>query len=98
MAEFSSQQDVDVSLEGPAIYANRVIVNVRPVVRLSFIEQTAADKPPTFRAAVAIPHQTAFELAAILKTVLKDIEVQFKAAQQAQEKAASATAQSKSNG
>jgi hypothetical protein len=55
MAEVNPQ-DLEVANQGPAIYANRVIVNLGPVVRLSFVEQVAEDKPPIGRVSVALPH------------------------------------------
>ena len=79
MAEIT-QTDLEIAMQGPALYANRVIVNLGPVVRLSFVEQ-ASETSATFRAAVVLPHLTAIELAAILKGMLSEIETQLKAAE-----------------
>ena len=68
-------EDLKAAFEGPAIYVDRVMVMVGATVRLAFVEQTAAG--PIFRAAVALPHQTAIEFAKILNGSLADVERQF---------------------
>lgn len=67
-----TEEDLRVSRAGPAIYSNRVIVNLEAVVRLSFLEQTKEGSQ--FRTAVALPHQTAIEMANMLKRVLAEVE------------------------
>ncbi|KAB2875288.1 MAG: hypothetical protein F9K38_14815 [Pseudorhodoplanes sp.] len=69
-----TEEDLAIAFEGPAVYSNRVLVNVGPVVRLSFVETFGKEKTNVYRAAVALPHETAIQLANILKARLAEIE------------------------
>jgi hypothetical protein len=83
-AEFASAQEVT------AVYSNRVLVNVGgPLVRLSFME--LSESTAHCRAAIAVPYQTAIELAEVLKRLLKDVEAQILAEMAEATKAAAAT-------
>jgi hypothetical protein len=87
--------DAAISHAGPAIYANRVMIEIGPVVRLTFMEMpTPPDTQNQFRVAVALPHATAIELANLLKGMLADVEKQLEAFKAEAEKAA-ATADKK---
>jgi len=68
-----TEADLTAARSGPAVYATRAIVTNEAVVRISFVEQ-GGDGTTHFRTAVALPHQTAIELANVLKKLLKEIE------------------------
>jgi hypothetical protein len=83
-----SEADSQIARSGPAIYSNRVIVTNEAVVRITFVEQYK--ETAFFRTAVALPHQTAIELANVLKTMLAEIEAdleRFKAEEEAKARA-----------
>lgn len=82
-----TEEDLRAARGGPAIYANRVVVNLEAVVRVAFMEQSP--EGTFFRTAVALPHQTAIETANLLKHLLAAIEAdleRFKAEAAAQTK------------
>ncbi len=82
-------EDFSPTFQISAVYANRVIVTLGPVVRITFGETYASADGKTqnrYHTSVALPHQSAIELANILKGMLAEIErdfEQFKAEQAA---------------
>lgn len=72
--------ELDVSNSGPALLANRVVVSVGHVVRISFLEQHQPDRPAAFRTAVAMSHGDAIALKDLLTALLADAEMALKTA------------------
>lgn len=73
-------EDFTAAFQLSAVYANRVSVSLGPVVRLTFGETYPAPDgkiQTRFHTAIALPHQSAIELANILKSLLAEVEKDF---------------------
>jgi hypothetical protein len=69
-----TERESEISLEGPAPFANRVYVSFGAVVRIAFAEQGGPGKDPHFRSAVSLSIQDATILADLIKTLLRPLE------------------------
>jgi hypothetical protein len=74
-----SRKDADVANSGPAVWANKFIVVVGPMVKLVFLEQGGQEEPLFFRSAVVMSHQDAIALKTLLNRTLADVERQIEA-------------------
>jgi hypothetical protein len=72
-----SRKDADVANSGAAVWANKFLAVLGPVVKLVFLEQGGPDEPVFFRAAVVMAHQDAIALKNLLTGMLADIEKQL---------------------
>jgi hypothetical protein len=91
-------EDFTSAFQVSSIYANRVVVTMGPVVRITFGEtyNTPDGKLQNrFHTSVALPHQSAIELANILKGMLAEIEKDF---EQFKAEQASKAAEAKTDG
>jgi hypothetical protein len=79
-----SQEEHEAAFSGPAVLANRFFVHRGQMVRIAFAEQSAENKVPMFRTAVALTLTDAVALGIVLKTLLADIEKQMAELQAAQ--------------
>ncbi len=100
MAEFKqlSEEELALANSGPAVYANRVLIQTAPVVRITFVEQGVGKVGSSFRVAVAMPHQTAIEMANLLKALLADIEADLEKIRAEAEEQAKPGKQGQANG
>jgi hypothetical protein len=51
---------------GAAVWANKFVVSIGPIVRIAFLEQGGPDEPEFFRSAIAMSHQDAIALKNLL--------------------------------
>jgi len=79
------RDEANVANSGPAVFANKFMVVLGPMVKIMFMEQGGADEPLFFRSAVAMSHQDAIALKTLLSRILADLEKQYEAMQQAQQ-------------
>ena len=80
----ATDEELDVTFEGPAIATNRVFVNISgDGVRIAFAEQRK-DKTPIFRTAVMLSPTTAISFKDVLVSTLKNIEAQIETAKASQ--------------
>jgi hypothetical protein len=73
-AETPTEKEAEISLEGPAPFANRFYISIGAVARIAFAEQGGYGKEPHFRSAVSLSIQDAIALAELLKTLLRSAE------------------------
>lgn len=59
------------ALDGPAVYANRLVIRGGGVVVISFLEQFQDGHPAHFRSAVVLPPGVAMQLAQIIHSRLE---------------------------
>lgn len=76
--------EADIGNSGPAVYSNKFMTVLGPVVKIIFMEQGGPTEPLFFRSAVVLNHQDAIALKNLLTTMLADVERQIEAAMQAQ--------------
>jgi len=72
-----SEHDLNVAYEGGALYANRFLVSMGPMVRIAFAEQNAPNEKLFFRGAIALTPQDAISLAHLLAELVKPLEARF---------------------
>lgn len=60
--------EAEAARQEPAVYCNQAIVEMGPVIRLSFMDQSPAGS--ICRAAVALPMEVAAELCTMLRQLL----------------------------
>lgn len=72
-----TDEESDITLEGPAIAANRCLISLGTGgVRITFVEQVG-DRSPKFRTAVMMPVQDAISLKTVLARLLAEPEAQI---------------------
>ncbi len=76
-----SRKDADVANSGPAVWANKFLAVLGPMVKLVFMEQGGPEEPVFFRAAVVMSHQDAIALKNMLTGMLAEVEKQLQAVQ-----------------
>jgi hypothetical protein len=72
--ETLTEKDAEISLEGPAPFANRFYISIGAFARIAFAEQSGPGKEPHFRSAVSLSIQDAVALAELLKALLRPAE------------------------
>jgi hypothetical protein len=78
-AQTATEKETEISLEGPAPFANRFYVSVGAVARIAFAEQSGPGKQAHFRSAVSLSIQDAIALANVLNTLLRPLEIKLAA-------------------
>jgi hypothetical protein len=79
--------EADVANSGPAVWTNKFMVVLGPIIKIMFMEQGGPEEPLFFRSAVAMSHQDAIALKTLLTRMLADLEKQYEAAMQAAQQA-----------
>ncbi len=72
-----SEEDLEKTMECPAVLANRFVVSVGAAVRITFLEQRSPDSTLHPRLAAALHPQDAIKLYKVLQNLLKDVEEQL---------------------
>jgi hypothetical protein len=73
----ASEKEAEISLEGPAPFANRFYISIGVVARFAFAEQSGPEKDPHFRNAVSLSIQDAIAFANLLKALLGPLETKM---------------------
>ena len=78
-----TRTDANIANSGPAVWANKFMIMLGPMVKIAFMEQGGPEEPLFFRSAIAMSHQDAIALKNLLAGILVNVEKQIQAEQAA---------------